>query len=183
MAKFSFLHLIGLNPKAQDDDEEDKSATENENEDDSAEGDEDDKDSRAEGEENEEDAEGEENEEDAEGEEDDKDARAARRQGRLAERRRCAAIFAAPAAQGRVGLAAELAFNTSLPARSAIGILTASPKDAAGKGGLAAAMARLGNPRIGTDSGRTPQGDIAAGWDKAVARVNDRTAASVGRKR
>lgn len=48
------------------------------------------------------------------------------RDGRAAERARCAAIFASPAAAGRPDLAATLAFSTSQTSAEAVAVLTAA---------------------------------------------------------
>ncbi|MBP2297960.1 hypothetical protein [Azospirillum picis] len=109
-----------------------------------------------------------EGEEDETEDEDDKQAASVRRK----ERERCAAIFAAPAAAGRVELAATLAFGTDLPAQQAIAVLEAAPAAAAPSTAqapanpLAAAMAALGNPSI------TPDGGASGGGDDVSAEVS-----------
>lgn len=106
--------------------------------------------------------------EDGDGDEDDeekKDAKASdedeeddeeemKASARVRERARCAAIFKSKHAAGRPHIAAELAFNTTLTARQAIGVLAsiaagdaAAPKTRSG--GLAAAMATIANPKVG----------------------------------
>ncbi|CAO3440110.1 hypothetical protein [Azospirillum endophyticum] len=108
-------------------------------------------------------------EEEDDGEED-KQARTVRRK----ERERCAAIFASPAATGRVEMAATLAFGTDLTAQQAIAVLETAPAAAAPPPApaaqspanpLAAAMAALGNPPI------TPDGGASAGGDDVSAEV------------
>ena len=125
-------------------------------------------------------------EDDAGDEEDDppqrgKKAKAARPQaglsdykrGRQAERQRCAAIFGSPHAAKNIPQAAELAFNTTLSADAAIGILkTAGP---AGSG----SRSRV-NPDLGSDGDR---GDRAAGgtgkaWGSAIAKAGVKPAAA-----
>lgn len=110
-----------------------------------------------------------EDEEEDEGE-DDKQARAVRQK----ERERCAAIFASPAAAGRVEMAATLAFGTDLTAQQAIAVLETAPAAAAPPAApaaqspvnpLAAAMAALGNPPI------TPDGGASSGGDDVSAEV------------
>jgi hypothetical protein len=87
-----------------------------------------------------------------------------------AERNRCAAIFAAPAAANNVALAAELAFSTDLSAERAIEIMGKAPK--AGKDRLSEAMAGK-SPRLGAEATAEPDaGAVAAGWDRAVNLAN-----------
>ncbi|SDX90220.1 hypothetical protein SAMN05444336_112112 [Albimonas donghaensis] len=127
MTRFTFANLAsrGSKPKASDEAEPD---TEVEAEDAPAE-EEEDTGAAAEGE----DAAPEEDEE-GEGEE---VAASARRKGfaagRKAERKRCAAIFAA-ADPASVAMAAQLAFNTSLSADEAVATLAAAPKAGGGLG-------------------------------------------------
>ncbi|KAA0579022.1 hypothetical protein FZ983_17000 [Azospirillum sp. B21] len=77
-------------------------------------------------------------------------------QARQDERTRCASIFAAPEAEGRVQLAAQLAFTTDLSAEQAVGILKASPAAAAPAATPAnpfvAAMGSVPNPQVGADA-------------------------------
>lgn len=77
-------------------------------------------------------------------------------QARQDERARCASIFAAPEAEGRVQLAAQLAFTTDLSAEQAVGILKASPAAtapaAAPANPFAAAMGSVPNPQVGADA-------------------------------
>ena len=73
-------------------------------------------------------------------------------QARQDERTRCASIFAAPEAEGRVQLAAQLAFTTDLSAEQAVGILKASPAATAPANPFAAAMGSVPNPQIGADA-------------------------------
>ena len=98
-----------------------------------------------------------------------------RAKARRAERARCAAIFAAPAAAKNIGLAAELAFNTTLRSDRAVAILNRG-----GEGtGLASRMAGLGAVAplaVGTGGGspgaRSP-GGVAASWDVAMKKVRN----------
>lgn len=73
-------------------------------------------------------------------------------QARQDERTRCASIFAAPEAEGRVQLAAQLAFTTDLSAEQAVGILKASPAATAPANPFAAAMGSVPNPQVGADA-------------------------------
>lgn len=79
-------------------------------------------------------------------------------QARAAERARCAAIFAAPAAAQNTALAAHLAFETDLTAEQAIGALALGGK--AGSG-LASRMAHAPNPSLGTGGTPKPHADSA----------------------
>lgn len=82
------------------------------------------------------------------------------------ERARCAAIFADPAAAGRVAMAATLAFTTDLTAEQAVAVLKTAPAasaPAAPAGNpFAAAMGALGNPDVGTDAAGGDGGDPQA---------------------
>jgi hypothetical protein len=77
-------------------------------------------------------------------------------EARAAERARCRAIFAAPAAANNVALAAHLAFDTDLTAEQAIGALALGGKSG---GGLAARMQSAPNPSLGTGGGPKPNAD------------------------
>lgn len=108
----------------------------------------------------------EEEDEDKEREEQDKPAAAASvAAARLAERRRCAAIFAAPDAAANIPLCAHLAFETDLPVKAAIGALKAGAAGAAApRRGLADRMAGERAPRLGADGGTgTPNRDTPEG--------------------
>lgn len=145
MAKpFSFMHLIGRNAKASEDENdkarkakarkaEDDERDENAEDDESEAEDQDDekengkkgkKAKKAEGDDDdpdaeEEDAEG--DDEDAEDDDDNKDVK----KGRRAEQKRCARIFGSKAAAGRPDMAAHLAFNTRMSSSEAISTLKA----------------------------------------------------------
>ncbi len=145
MAKpFSFMHLIGRNAKASEDEDdkarkakarkaEDDERDENAEDDESEAEDQDDekengkkgkKAKKAEGDDDdpdaeEEDAEG--DDEDAEDDDDNKDVK----KGRRAEQKRCARIFGSKAAAGRPDMAAHLAFNTRMSSSEAISTLKA----------------------------------------------------------
>jgi len=92
-----------------------------------------------------------------EGEEEVKKAKAAGHSGALkavvrTEKKRCAAIFASEHAAGRIPLACELAFGTSMTAAAAIRVLSAATPDQA-TNPLAAALAAQPKHDIGTDAG------------------------------
>lgn len=76
-------------------------------------------------------------------------------QARQDERARCAAIFAAPEAEGRVALAAQLAFTTDLSAEQAVGVMSVTPATttASPANPFAVAMAAIPNPQVGTEPG------------------------------
>jgi hypothetical protein len=76
-------------------------------------------------------------------------------QARQGERARWGAIFAAPEAEGRVALAAQLAFTTDLSAEQVIGVLKVSPSASVQPSGnpFSAAMGGIPNPQIGLDAG------------------------------
>lgn len=86
------------------------------------------------------------------------------------ERERCAAIFASPAAAGRVQLAAHLAFNTDLTVEAACAVLEAAPIGASTPGASTgnplalAAMDAHTNPTVGasTDTGTMSDDEKAA---------------------
>lgn len=69
---------------------------------------------------------------------------------RMAERARCAAIFGHAAAADNTALAAELAFNTDLPASAAAALLAAAPKPAR-ISGLSMRMAAVAPITIGAE--------------------------------
>ena len=102
---------------------------------------------------------------------DDVKAKAARAQGhaagRTAERERCAAIFASPGAVANVPLAAELAFNSELPAAQVAAILGKSPAHANAPGNPTRAAR---NPNVGTGAVASvaPERAIADRWDKVL---------------
>jgi ClpP class serine protease len=89
-----------------------------------------------------------------------------RQAGVVAERARIGAILACEEAKGRGGLALHLALHTDTEAEAAKKLLAAAPKDAAG-GTFAAAMASLGNPKVGADAG-------SEGAEQAGARLIER---------
>lgn len=87
---------------------------------------------------------------------------------RSRERARCAAIFMSRHAAGNPAMAAELAFNTSLSRDEAIAVLAAAP---AGGGARVGRVER--NPQLGPggEPGPSSSQAIAAGWDRAFAKV------------
>jgi hypothetical protein len=91
----------------------------------------------------------------------------ARSEGAKAERDRCAAIFAAPAAARNVAMAAELAFGTDLSAERAIALLDKTPAPAAAAGRAAR------NPNVGASAPAVnPQQATAARWDAHLQQAN-----------
>ncbi len=112
----------------------------------------------------------------AEGEDGEEEASAqatatAVRQAVADERKRCAAIFAAPAAAGNVPQACVLAFNTSLSAKQAIAVLSSGNASAPAKGGsLAAAMRSVQVPPLGGGGGDDGGSDAGRSLSSAVSR-------------
>jgi hypothetical protein len=88
--------------------------------------------------------------------EDDAKASASFAAGAKAERKRCAAIFGAEEAGANPAFAAHLAFNTSISAADAIGMMQASaagaPAPAAAKGGLDQRMSGQPAVRLAADA-------------------------------
>lgn len=141
MAKpFSFMHLIGRNAKASEEEEDKKvrkakcRKAEEDEQDEEAEDDENRKDAedqddekqgrkvkKAEDDDDDDDADAEGDDDDAEGDDENKDVK----KGRRAERKRCARIFGSKAAAGRPDMAAHLAFNTRMSSSEAIGTMKA----------------------------------------------------------
>lgn len=80
----------------------------------------------------------------------------AKGEGRSEERARIGAILRADEAKGRGALASHLAFETDMAADEAKKILAKATVESDGKGGFAAAMAALGNPKVGADAGDEP---------------------------
>lgn len=97
------------------------------------------------------------------------------RKGAAAERKRCAAIFASPAAGRNIPMAAELAFNTDMSAQRAIAVLKTS-------GASAAHDRSRRNPDVGSDS--DPEARAAAqsgkGWNAAFAKAGVAPKAQAG---
>ena len=97
------------------------------------------------------------------------DVDAACRAARTRERARCAAIFASEHATGRADLAANLAFNTDMTSKEAIGVLATAGKSAAPPS-LRARMAGMETLRPGQDiPGGQPS--AASGWVASARRV------------
>ncbi|KQN00562.1 hypothetical protein [Sphingomonas sp. Leaf25] len=109
--------------------------------------------------------------EDIEEPEDEKEAKGFRA-GRLAERKRCAAIFSSPAAAGRPDLAATLAFSTRQSSAEAIAVLTtatAGGTQPRGRSTLDDRMAGRREARPGTGTGA--QGKTASFADQMSAAL------------
>ncbi|MCG5240087.1 hypothetical protein MCW82_09945 [Azospirillum doebereinerae] len=122
-----------------------------------------------------------EGEDTAAGGEDDAEAAAsvsvAYARGRADEKARCAAIFAEPAAAGNIAATCELAFNTTLSAKQAAGVLAVT--GGKGGGGLRQAMHALTTPKVGSAGpgagGDRPSGSkanpLVAAHAKATGRL------------
>ncbi len=108
-------------------------------------------------------------------EDDEKPSKDAAKAARLAERARCAAIFSSPYAAGQPHVAAQLAFQTNMSSKEAIGVLqatasdrpaqeasTAAPRKEAKGGGLRERMAGTDNPDVGADTGVQAPSSFAA---------------------
>jgi hypothetical protein len=120
----------------------------------------------------EEQAEGEGDEEEGDGEEEAtaQAIAAAARQAVVNERKRCAAIFADPAAAGNVPQACMLAFNTDLSAKQAIAVLASGNAAPPAKGGsLSSAMRGVKVPPLG-GGGADNGDDTARSLSVAVSR-------------
>ena len=87
--------------------------------------------------------------------------------GRSAERERCAAIFASPAAAGNIALAAELAFNTEMPAAQVAAVLGKAAVHAVAPGNPSRAAR---NPNVGIGAAANHNGPQAAAsrWDHVM---------------
>lgn len=98
------------------------------------------------------------------------------RMGARAQRRRCAAIFADPAAAANPMLAMTFAFETNMTAEAAIAALKRQPAPAAtAPGGLRGRMAASpgGGVHIGAGAPPAPSGPaaVAKSWDSVMASV------------
>ncbi|KAA0578856.1 hypothetical protein FZ983_16040 [Azospirillum sp. B21] len=91
------------------------------------------------------------------------------------ERERCAAIFAAPAAAGRVQLAAHLAFNTDLTVEQACAALEAAPIGATAPG----ASTPTGNPLALAAMDAHPNPTVGASTDTGTMSDDEKAAAAV----
>lgn len=113
----------------------------------------------------------------AEGDEGEEEASAqaiatAVRQAVADERKRCAAIFAAPAAAGNVPQACVLAFTTDLTAKQAVAVLSSGNASAPAKGGsLSAAMRSVQVPPLGGGGGDDGPDDAVKMLSAAVTRT------------
>ena len=81
----------------------------------------------------------------------------AKAEGRTEERARISAVLGSDEAKGRTSLAGHLAFETDMSADEAKKLLAKAPVEAGGKGGFAAAMASLANPKVGADMPDDPE--------------------------
>lgn len=198
--KFNFAHLFGGSPRRASKvakpakaekpvEEEDEPAASDD--DDEAAGDDDDPDAEGEDDDKAEEATGDDDDDpDAEDEPEDEEAKAsklaankkasldkrlaaARKAGRLAERRRIGTILGDRAATGRIDLALSLATNSSMSAAAAIKSLQASPKTSI----LSARMATA-DPDVGPDktqSSKAGAGRLLAAADKLATTHKERT--------
>ncbi len=198
--KFNFAHLFGGGPRKASKvakpakaekpvEEEDEPAASDD--DDEAAGDDDDPDAEGEDDDKAEEATGDDDDDpDAEDEPEDEEAKAsklaankkasldkrlaaARKAGRLAERRRIGTILGDRAATGRIDLALSLATNSSMSAAAAIKSLQASPKTSI----LSARMATA-DPDVGPDktqSSKAGAGRLLAAADKLATTHKERT--------
>ncbi len=91
------------------------------------------------------------------------------------ERERCAAIFAAPAAAGRVQLAAHLAFNTDLTVEAACAALEAAPIGAITPG----ASTPTGNPLALAAMDAHPNPTVGASTDTGTMSDDEKATAAV----
>ncbi len=115
---------------------------------------------------------GEEDEAPGTGEDGDKNA-SGQQAAAPSERERCAAIFAAPAAAGRVQLAAHLAFNTDLTVEAACAALEAAPIGATTPG------ASTGNPLALAAMDAHPNPTVGASTDTGTMSDDEKAAAAV----
>lgn len=198
--KFNFAHLFGGGPRKASKvakpakaekpvEEEDEPAASDD--DDEAAGDDDDPDAEGEDDDKAEEATGDDDDDpDAEDEPEDEEVKAsklaankkasldkrlaaARKAGRLAERRRIGTILGDRAATGRIDLALSLATNSSMSAAAAIKSLQASPKTSI----LSARMATA-DPDVGPDktqSSKAGAGRLLAAADKLATTHKERT--------
>lgn len=175
-SKIPFAHLLGVKRSVRSEDDEEVKKSKHAEEEPDAE--DDDKDPDAQEDENNPDAENEDDdqeaseeepdaEDDPEEEEDDKEPSA--KKAKLAERKRCKAIFNCSAAGVRPDMAAHLAFNTGLSAKTAIGMLKQAAAVQPKKSGLQARMSEQNLPKIGSD---VPSAKVMSTADKMVATYN-----------
>lgn len=116
------------------------------------------------------DAEDDDSDVDAEEPEDDKEAKSFRA-GRAAERKRCAAIFASPAAAGRPDLAATLAFGTNQTSAEAIAVLGAANTPLGRSRTLDDRMANRRDPKPGAGGGSPGKGTFASRMSAALTKA------------
>ena len=86
--------------------------------------------------------------------------------GRAEERKRCASIFASPAAARNVALAAELAFGTDMAAERVVAVLGKAPSQAS-------ADRASRNPQAVSRGSREehPGAAVASSWDAALQKA------------
>lgn len=183
MSHFKFAHLLGLKKKASEEEDDDKEKSkkaksrraeeerddeEDAEDDDDREDMEDDDDREPGAEDDDDDKEKGKKAKSRRAEEDDEDAEEDEnrdvKNGRRAERKRCAAIFGSKHAAGRPDMAAHLAFNTRMSAREAIDTLAtmgAVAPQPQGRKSLDARMRESEQARLGPDGDKPATGKNA----------------------
>ncbi|CAK7026233.1 hypothetical protein [Saezia sanguinis] len=155
MSLSKFAHLLGISAKASEDEEDKKvKKTEEEKEDEKdeeAEEEEEPKSKKSKKAEDEQDDTSVEEDDTSDDEDDEKESPDAKK-ARVAENKRCAAIFASPHAARNVGLAAHLAFETRVSAAEAIKMMQLSAGGTSSKTLLDRRMQSLDAPRLGQDA-------------------------------
>ncbi|KER01552.1 hypothetical protein QPK14_21545 [Photorhabdus temperata subsp. temperata] len=192
MASLKFAHLLGLKKSASEEDddkekskkaksrraeEEDRDEEDAEEEDDDTQADEDNDDTDAEEDDDDKDTSSKKSkkaksrraeEDDADAEEDDD-----KKEGRRAERKRCAAIFGSKHAANRPDMAAHLAFNTRMSAREAISTLAAMGSvSAPRRASLDERMQQAQQVRLGPDARQPASGSVEALVANATSLYN-----------
>ena len=103
--------------------------------------------------------------------------------GSSAERDRVRTILQSEAANGRQDMAAHLAFETEMPADSAIALLGKAPALVVKPlGALAAAMAKTDQPNVGGDPDSDAAGQSGNQANAILADFNKATGRTAGRK-
>lgn len=102
------------------------------------------------------------------------DAAAVAAQARKAERERVAAIIGCEEAKGREQLAQHVASNTDLSVEQAKAMLNAAPKTSSVTNPLAAAMAGVKNPEVGSAAGEPSAEDETISFINATLKPEGR---------
>jgi hypothetical protein len=95
-------------------------------------------------------------------------------EGYEAQRQRCAAIFASPAAAQNIALAAELAFNSDMDAEAVTRALTKAPAPVAASRAARNASIGPGFSAGPADTARATAKQIDDSWDVAMRRASGR---------